>query len=278
MKGALNGFKDHDELYWNAIGQRVGGHDRPATVTVDAPTADHAGRRASRARSASTLPCDRRRRTAPTAHFSQTELFPYQGVTVVVAIPKGAVPAAEADPRGALDGRARVRGQRRRPAASRAALLAAARRRLRLPVLPARRATAAYKGGAVDQAFAERDGADEERMPLFEHTETPVEFVPPDDLRPGQVGTLVDFHANPLDVTATIVDLAVRKYLVIEEVPTTSRWQAHDWKLTKLKDADDELKDYERSCSTACSATATRWSSPTSSTSSRAGCARCRSR
>src|SRR4029453_505261 len=59
---------------------------------------------------------------------------------------------------------------------------------------------------------------------------------------PGQVGTLADFHANPLDVTATIVDLAVRKYLVIEEVPSESRWQATDWKLTKLKDPDDDLK------------------------------------
>ena len=34
---------------------------------------------------------------------------------------------------------------------------------------------------------------------------------PPDDLRPGQIGTLIDFAANPLDVTATIVDLAVRQ-------------------------------------------------------------------
>ncbi len=58
-------------------------------------------------------------------------------------------------------------------------------------------------------------------MPLLEEHETPVEFVPPDGLRPGQVGTLVDFEANPLDVTATIVDLAVRGYLVIEEVSTS---------------------------------------------------------
>src|SRR5262249_24365143 len=78
------------------------------------------------------------------------------------------------------------------------------------------------------------------------HTETPVEFVPPDNLRPGQVGTLVDFTANPLDVTATIVDLAVRKQLVIEEVPTESKWLGHDWKLTKLKGAKDKLLPYEQ--------------------------------
>ena len=103
-----------------------------------------------------------------------------------------------------------------------------------------------YKGSPVDQAFAQRPASAEERTPLFEHTETPVEFVPPDGLRPGQVGTLADFQANPLDVTATIVDLAVRKYLVIDEVPTESRSAGNDWKLTKLKEADDELKPYER--------------------------------
>src|SRR5581483_1353789 len=103
-----------------------------------------------------------------------------------------------------------------------------------------------FKGSAVDQAYGSA-GAAEEITPLIGgHTETPVEFVPPDDLRPGQVGTLIDFQANPLNVTATIVDLAVRKYIKIDEVPTESRWLKNDWKLTKLKDPDDKLKKYEQ--------------------------------
>ncbi len=40
-----------------------------------------------------------------------------------------------------------------------------------------------------------------------------VQFTPPPDVRPGQLGTLVDEHADVRDVTATIVDLAVRGYL-----------------------------------------------------------------
>ena len=51
---------------------------------------------------------------------------------------------------------------------------------------------------------------DEEPTPLLHRTTGPVEFVPPDGIRPGQVGTLLDEQANLLDVTATIVDLAVR--------------------------------------------------------------------
>ena len=35
-----------------------------------------------------------------------------------------------------------------------------------------------------------------------------VEFAPPDKLRPGQIGLLLDERADTLDITATIIDLA----------------------------------------------------------------------
>src|SRR5262249_13576095 len=73
-------------------------------------------------------------------------------------------------------------------------------------------------GSVVDQAYA-TPGQDEQPVPLFEHGATPVEYAPPDDIRPGQMGTLIDEVANPLDVSATVVDLAVRGYLKIEEIP-----------------------------------------------------------
>jgi uncharacterized membrane protein len=44
------------------------------------------------------------------------------------------------------------------------------------------------------------------------------QYEPPKDLSPGEVGTLVDDSADMRDITASIVDLAVRGYLVIEEV------------------------------------------------------------
>jgi uncharacterized membrane protein YgcG len=43
------------------------------------------------------------------------------------------------------------------------------------------------------------------------------QYEPPDKLSPGEVGTLVDNSADMRDITASIVDLAVRGYLVIEE-------------------------------------------------------------
>ncbi|RJL30841.1 DUF2207 domain-containing protein [Bailinhaonella thermotolerans] len=62
------------------------------------------------------------------------------------------------------------------------------------------------------------------------------EFAPPDGVRPGQIGTLLDEQADVVDVTATIVDLAVRGYLMIEEQPRRA-YDAPDWKLVRNPNA-----------------------------------------
>ncbi len=43
------------------------------------------------------------------------------------------------------------------------------------------------------------------------------QYEPPDKLTPGEVGTLIDNSVDMRDITASIVDLAVRGYLLIEE-------------------------------------------------------------
>jgi len=72
-----------------------------------------------------------------------------------------------------------------------------------------------------------------------------VEFLPPEDLRPAQMGVLMDERADTLDVTATIVDLAVRGYLHITELEKKGWFGSNDWKLTKLKDGND-LSPFEK--------------------------------
>lgn len=70
--------------------------------------------------------------------------------------------------------------------------------------------------------------AEAESKPIFARQTVVVEFDPPAfaeatagrpvPLRPGEIGTLVDEHADLTDISATIVDLAVRGYLqIIEE-------------------------------------------------------------
>jgi hypothetical protein len=55
---------------------------------------------------------------------------------------------------------------------------------------------------------------------------------------------LVDEKADVVDVTATVVDLAVRRHLRIEELEQR-RLQGRDWLLTRLDDGPDDLVPYE---------------------------------
>ncbi|GGU66579.1 hypothetical protein GCM10010178_68030 [Lentzea flava] len=67
-----------------------------------------------------------------------------------------------------------------------------------------------------------------------------VAFASPDGVLPGQVGTVVDEHVDVVDVTATVIDLAVRNYLWIAEV------EGHDWQIVRRNPADDSLSGYEK--------------------------------
>ena len=103
-----------------------------------------------------------------------------------------------------------------------------------------------YQGSPIDQVMGNPTG-DDEAVPIFDaDTEAPVEFAPPGDMRPGQMGTLVDEQANTLDVSATIVDLAVRGFLMIQEIPKEGWFGKPDWTLIKLEESEAGLLTYER--------------------------------
>jgi uncharacterized protein (TIGR04222 family) len=88
---------------------------------------------------------------------------------------------------------------------------------------------------------------EQQAVPIGEaDASAPVEFAPPDDMRPGQMGTLIDEQANVLDVSATLVDLAVRGHLRIEELPKEGWFGKADWRLIRLDAPRDDLLTYER--------------------------------
>jgi hypothetical protein len=91
VEGALNAFRDHDELYWNAIGTEWSAPIERASVTVRAP-ADITQVACFQGYAGSTLPCDRAGARGRVARFAQANLGSFSGVTVVVGLPKGAVP------------------------------------------------------------------------------------------------------------------------------------------------------------------------------------------
>jgi hypothetical protein len=65
------------------------------------------------------------------------------------------------------------------------------------------------------------------------------------DVRPGHVGTVADERVDPIDVTATLVDLAIRGHLVIIELPRESEFARTDWKLTRVEGRDG-LRPFEQ--------------------------------
>ena len=244
IDGALNGFETHDELYWNAVGTEWPVPIDQATVRVTTP-ADITEVACFGGEGGSRLACAQAERAGRTASFSDRRLQPGDGVTVVVGFAKGAVPP----PAPILDERWSItRAFSATPATIGASLLLLAAGVLGVSRLGWRTGRdRAYAGSPIDVAYATSGQEEPVRPSLgpFGGVETPVEFVPPDGLRPGQMGTLVDEAANTLDVTATIVDLAVRGYLRIDEIPKKGWIGKPDWTLTKLKDGEGLLR-YER--------------------------------
>jgi uncharacterized membrane protein YgcG len=241
LAGGLNPFADHVELYWNAIGTSWPVPIANVTATVRAPAAiTRSTCFAGPAQSSN--PCEQSSVDGSSARFSESSLAPGEALTFVVALPPGSVTATGP----VLEERwsASLAFERSTGAVAGAvsilALVLLGVGTLAWRVGRDRRAI----GGVVDAAFAGA-GATDERVPMFEGREVPVEFEPPDKLRPGQLGTLVDERANPLDVTATIVDLAVRGFLRIEEIDKAHWFSKRDWRLVKLEPGEG-LLHYER--------------------------------
>jgi Predicted membrane protein (DUF2207) C-terminal domain len=65
------------------------------------------------------------------------------------------------------------------------------------------------------------------------------------DVRPGHVGTVADERVDPIDVTATLVDLAVRGHLVINELPRESEFARTDWEIRRVN-GNDGLRPFEQ--------------------------------
>lgn len=71
------------------------------------------------------------------------------------------------------------------------------------------------------------------------------EFVVFDGVTPGLVGTLLDERVDPVDITATVLDLATRGHLLITELPRESEFAPTDWTFTRRENTTDELAPYE---------------------------------
>lgn len=236
---ALNAFADHDELYWNATG------DWPVTIqaasiVVRAPDDSIQRVACFQGVGGSTEKCAAQF-TPVEARFAATRpLVEGEQMTIVTALRKGAVP--EPQPRLIARPRNITQFFDTTPAILTMAVAVS------LAVIGGLGALWWRVGRDRRKVSSPSLSSDthEEPVPLLGSDPIAVEFEPPDRIRPGQMGLLVDERADTLDVTATIVDLAVRGYLKITELPKTGWFGRTDWQLDRLKAPDAHLLEYER--------------------------------
>ena len=179
-------FREHDELYWNAVGQEWEVPIQNATCIVTLPanpqkyqlrTESYTGQYGLTTSDAGSDTPDNR-----TARFWMTRtLQPGEAMTIVVGWPKGIV----IEP----------------PFAQEAGWFVSDNGYFGLPPI--------FFLGVV--LYWRRIGRD----PETGRSEV-VAYDPPDNLRPAELGTLIDERVDMRDISASIVDLAVRGYIHIK--------------------------------------------------------------
>lgn len=236
---------DHDEVRWN-----VNGPSWPVPTTSASASVRVQGHPAQQGlcyqgRYGSTETCTVDVREDHVDFATTRPVQPGEQLTVAVAVPKGVFPAAiSASPFVPIAAPATTAHHRSWFAsafdvtpftvgASLAALLAG------VLVL----AIGWWRTGrdrAYSSVYYLNKSPDEKPRPFLAARNVVVEYEPPENLRPAQVGMLLDERADQKDLTATIVDFAARGYVRITEGSSADRWIVF-----RVKDPDG-LLPYER--------------------------------
>lgn len=185
---AVHFFSEHDEIYWNAVGTEWDVPILKASCVVELPRKVPAGTLRAACYtgyygSASNYKASFDNPDSRTVRFWSLQPFsPGEGMTVVVGWPKGIV----------------------NPPPVRKEVLWFVTDNSYFFLVPV------FCLGLV--VYWRRVGADPDTG-----RSVVVRYDPPDDLRPAELGTLIDERVDMRDISATIVDLAVRGYLRVKE-------------------------------------------------------------
>ncbi|MFC1608721.1 DUF2207 domain-containing protein [Patescibacteria group bacterium] len=211
VKRALNYFEDHDEFYWNAIGDgwEIPIQNIKARVILPEGVSDarmdcfvgHYG-------SVENCSHDSSKNVA---NFFVRDLSPSEGFTVVAGFPKGTVfePSQSQKVMGILRDN----------------------KIILFPVIVFLVMFFLWRAKGRDPKGRETIIA---------------QFDVPDDLAPMEVGTLVDEKAQNKDLSAQIIHLAIRGYLKIRRIETGMIFKGKDFELTKLKDEGGLENEFDR--------------------------------
>jgi hypothetical protein len=200
-------FPDHDELYWNATGHDVLVPIERASATLYLPgglgPADVEQLCFSGPRGSVEQACTASAGVNAIRFEGTRRLGPREGLSLVVSLPKGVIREPSARERWLSRARDYLSLWSALPLLVLATLFGIWRTQGRDPVA----------GAAL-----------------------PVRYEPPEGLSPAEVGTVLDERADLVDVSATLLDLAVRGHLRIEEIEGSGFLflRDQDWRLVKL--------------------------------------------
>ncbi|TMD90339.1 MAG: DUF2207 domain-containing protein [Chloroflexi bacterium] len=236
VTGAMNSFSDHDELFWNVDGGLWPVSKEKVTATVHVPANAFQKAACYQGQTGSKESCTYEQAASAITYGSTRTLGAGEQMSIVTALNKGAVSV----PPPMLESRLRVfpwdAFDVNPLTVGLALLLLVAGVGFVIWNWWLHGRDRAY----LTQYYLTKDPR-EHAEPLFSHDPVVVEFEPPQNLRPAELGLILDERADAKDVTATIVDLAVRGFLTIAEVPGKK-----DWVLTQMRNWDPaELMPFE---------------------------------
>lgn len=222
-----------DELNWNAIG--VGWQVPLDEVTVRVAGPDDVQRVACFSGSSFNRPCTAEEQ-GDTASFRVTGLDPGEGMQVVAGFPAGTFVGAE--PR--YEKRYHVGNLFPLTPVSGGVTLGASLLGLALVLARTRRSSRDEVYLGLTPGVTPAPGETGQIGRAAGDAPVAVQFQPPAGARPGEVGVLVDASADNVDVTATIIDLAVRGHLRIDAT------RENDWVFERLPSGRDPLTPAEK--------------------------------
>ncbi len=207
--------QDFDELYWNATGNAWTFPIEHAAVRITLPDGVYPLRQFAYTGAEGSRGTDADVRVAGNAVTAEATrpLGGGEGLTLAVAFPAGVLP---------------------RPS------LADLRREQRMMWWPLALPFIAF--GLMFRRWR-RVGRDPQSLPVA------VQYAPPEGMSPAELGTLVDNSADLKDVTSTLIDLAVRGYVGIEEVETKhvfGLFSSNEWVFHLRNDDRSALAPHEQ--------------------------------
>lgn len=236
-KGILRSFDAYDELYWNVMGNGWPVPIDRSTATIILPQNGIVQISCYAGQSGSTASCASKEQSGTMARFAQGSLRENEGLTVAVGYLKGMVPILSvAQPLTA-----------EHIILTPAGLIGFVVALVFGLILIIR---VWWKRGR-DIWWQRKSLYDPDQketiMPLGGYETIVAEYDPPDKLPPGILGLIKDETADTVDISATIVDCAVRGYLTINKITAKSFiFSTTDYELKKTKEPDNTLFSYER--------------------------------